>query len=81
MSFVVYWSEMKSDIEGNSSRVMSSKEFLLDDLKGALTFTQEVRKLPTASHISMASENPNMVGKQGVSDPSPDYKWMKRRTC
>lgn len=50
-------------------------------MKIALDYTELLRKSPINSHITMSCENPNMVGKQGVADPSPDYKWMKRRTC
>jgi hypothetical protein len=74
MSFVVYWM-------GEDNVIPLCKKFNQDEMKIALDYAELLRKSPTNSHITMSCENPNMVGKQGVADPSPDYKWMKRRTC
>jgi hypothetical protein len=31
------------------------------------------------SFVTMVSENPDSVGKPGVTDVGPDYDWKKRR--
>ena len=40
----------------------------------------EVLRAGGFKYVTMAHENPNMVGKQGVAAPSVDYNWLKRRT-
>lgn len=72
--YIVYWSLMT-----DAGRVPQSQEFESDKLSDALKFTQEKRSEQDVDFVSMASGNPNQVGKIGVSDPSADYDWQKRR--
>ena len=49
----------------------------------ALKFAEALRAKRKAgeliSHVCMQSEMPESVGQAGVSDPSKDYDWRKRR--
>ncbi len=50
-----------------------------DDLTTALQLCAHLRKEPDVRFVTMAVENPNMVGKMGVDVTGPDYDWVKRR--
>lgn len=71
---MIYWTENGQP---------SSKQFESEKMSEALKFSQELRTRQYAdgsvSFVSMASENPNCVGKQGVDVTGPDYDWKKRR--
>ena len=79
MTYLVYWSATRVSLANEEYLETCSLEFGDDKLGEALNFQQELRQHPGNRFIAMASENPNMVGKFGVSDPSPDYNWTKRR--
>jgi hypothetical protein len=51
---------------------------LHEDLTDALNDCEALRKAGVA-FVTMAHENPNMVGKQGVAAPDANYDWPKRR--
>ena len=72
--FMIYWTE-----DGQPS----SKQFESEEMSEALKFSQDLRNRQytdgSVSFVSMSSENPNCVGKQGVDVTGPDYDWKKRR--
>lgn len=63
--------------------VAKSKEFPTNEMKQALEFTEALRNQRIAGadikFVTMASEHPDCVGKQGFEVPGPDYNWKKRR--
>lgn len=68
MSIIVYyWSN------GPQARGFEPTE-----LTQALKFAEEKRKLPEVSHVCIASELPNSVGKAGVAEVDADYDWSKQ---
>ena len=67
--FKVYWT-------GSDGRPMG-KEF--EDMTIALNFTQELRNIHKRRFVTMCSENPDCTSLPGVSNPSLDYNWKKRR--
>jgi hypothetical protein len=73
--YKVYWTEEDE---------IRSELFGSDKMTEALNKMADLREIQYGmggvSFIGMVSENPNMVGQQGVSDPSPDYNWTKRRS-
>jgi hypothetical protein len=77
---VVYWTVIQ---EGK--KIPHSKEFSITELKEMLSFMADLRKRQyddtdsNISHITSACENPDHVGKMGVSDVKPGYNWKKRR--
>lgn len=72
--FAVFWIE-------NSTP--DCKVFNPDEMSVALNFSESLRQRKYAGaaihFITLASENPNSVGKQGVDVTGPDYDWKKRR--
>lgn len=60
-----------------------AKGFAHGDMGDALKFSEALRKRKHAGEdlrfITLASENPDCVGKQGVGVTGPDYNWKKRR--
>lgn len=50
----------------------------LDTLREALDECKMLRD-SGRSFVTMVSENPDSVGKPGVTDVGPDYDWKKRR--
>jgi hypothetical protein len=76
--YMVYWTESAEE-----PRRPAQALFPADDLRAALQFMEELRQRQRSgepvSFIVLASENPDSVGHAGAADPSPDYKWMKRR--
>lgn len=73
--FCVYW------IEDSNPK---NELFEASEMSLALAKCEELRtqKLngSNINFVTLASENPNAVGKQGVDKPSPDYSWTMRRT-
>ena len=57
--------------------VAMNQEFV--ELTDALKKCEALRKEGVARFVTMAVENPNMVGKMGVDVTGPDYDWTKRR--
>jgi hypothetical protein len=57
--------------------------FKANELTIALKFAESLRALrregQAISHVCIQSEMPESVGQAGVSDPSKDYSWSKRR--
>ena len=72
--YCVYW---KFYHDGGACDTMS-QEF--DDVSVALKKCELLRLEGKSRFITMGHENTDMVGKQGVAAPSPDYHWPKRRT-
>jgi hypothetical protein len=60
-----------------------AEAFGSDALSAALACAEALRRRQRAgepvSFVTIASEDPNRVGRPGVDDPSPDYAWVKRR--
>jgi hypothetical protein len=71
--YCVFW---KFTHEGETHTL--SQEFA--ELGPALGKCEALRGEGMARFITMGHDNPNMVGKQGVAEPSPDYHWPKRRS-
>lgn len=67
--YCVYWVEEDQP---------QAQMFGSDEMSHAVTYTEEKRK-GGFKFVSMAYENPDMVGKQGVDVTGPDYNWTKRR--
>jgi hypothetical protein len=51
-----------------------------EDLVEALACVAYNRDIMGHSHVIMSSQNPNQVGKMGVTQVDADYSWTKRRT-
>ena len=72
--FAVFWIE-------NSTP--DCKVFNPGEMSAALKFSESLRQRKYSGEaihfITLASENPNSVGKQGVDVTGPDYDWKKRR--
>ena len=75
--FMVYWCEV--DENGYTPQ----SQHFDNDMTAALALTEILRKRQAAGEgvgfVTLASENPNSVGKMGASDVTPDYSWTKRR--
>lgn len=74
--YMVFWTE---------NGQVSCREFGNDEMSKALEFTQTLRTAQYSGehdirYITMAVEDPNMVGKLGYDVTGPDYDWKKRRT-
>lgn len=77
--FMVFWMERGDD----GTMVARSQEFGTEDMSGGLALMQALRarQLNGAEvrHITMSSENPDSVGRQGVDVVDEGYSWTKRR--
>jgi hypothetical protein len=76
--YIVYWSEKSLD----GAFKPSCKEFLQEDMIGAMKFMEGMRKIATEQRlhcITMSGENPDQVGKMGVDVVDSSYGWTKRR--
>lgn len=77
--FTVFWLQMAANCQVESS----FRQFPADQMSAALKFMEELRTQQRegwdVAFVTMASENPNNVGKMGAADPSDDYDWTKRR--
>lgn len=80
------WHDMTGELLDITDQVNIPKHkmFSSTELTQAVKFCEELRTRRRAgeklSFISMASEDPNSVGEQGVSDKLPEgYDWKKRR--
>lgn len=76
--YLVYWSETVGD-----TRAPHSRAFTAEELADALRFAEALRQRQHAGEavgfVTLCSENPNAVGRAGVSEPPEDYAWKKRR--
>lgn len=70
--YCVYWL-LRHDAGWVSNHQMEG------DLTVALKLCEFLRNEPDVRFVTMAIENPDMVGKMGVDDVGPDYDWSKRR--
>ena len=72
--FMVFWTD---------DFVPNCQSFDKDKMTEALKFSESLRqrkcKGENICFVTMASENPDCVGKQGVDVTGPDYDWKKRR--
>jgi hypothetical protein len=71
---MIFWAE---------NSVPQGKQFESDQMSEALKFSESLRQRKfqgaDIGFVTLASENPNCVGKQGVDVTGPDYDWKKRR--
>ena len=80
----VYWSTVNPDSEECdcpecSAMHTHAKDFCKDEMSEALNFCAELRADKDNSFITMVAEDPNCTSLSGVSAPSSDYNWTKRR--
>jgi hypothetical protein len=72
--FMIFW------VEGTTPHC---KPFDSDEMSEALKFSESLRKQKYEGapiyFVTLASENPDCVGKQGFDVTGPDYDWKKRR--
>jgi hypothetical protein len=62
--------------------VAMSNTFDSDQMSEAMKFMENLRMTAIEkgfSFISMCSENPDRIGKDGAADVLPGYDWKKRR--
>jgi hypothetical protein len=80
--YMVYWSEIESDIESGAGRPQA-QPFDTSAMVDAMAFMEGLRKRQRAGEgvrfITMCSEHPDVVGHPGVDVTGPDYDWKKRR--
>lgn len=76
--YMVYWTEINDD-----RTVAHGQAFDSDAMRAAMQLMEDLRARQRSGEpiafVTMSSENPHSVGHAGVSDPSPDYNWKKRR--
>lgn len=83
--YVVYWSVMEDQPDHTAPQLRCYSELFLDDqMTESLKFMEALRACKYNNHepihfITLSSENPDCVGKQGVDVTGPDYDWKKRR--
>jgi len=69
--FMVYWMTNY----GNPA----CRLFEMTEMSQALKYMDELRSTPGYQFVGMVSQNPQSVGKAGVSDKLPeDYSWTKQ---
>ncbi len=70
---MVYWTEIVDEVP-----VPCQHLFGMEEMSESLKFMEELRNSGIAQFVGMFSQNPNSVGKPGVSDKlSADYSWSK----
>jgi hypothetical protein len=79
--FMVFWMHQP---HGADRMQPSARHFEMNEMSGALAFTEGLRKEGLAQFITMVSQNANSVGKAGVASivdgKTPDgevYEWSK----
>jgi hypothetical protein len=72
MMFCVYYSKVSYDS-------VTPYAVLFEDMGMALKFANAMRNDPQSKFITMASEIEGNCTLMGVSEPSKDYDWKKRR--
>ena len=85
MSIVVYYLTIAADL-GGPVMVPRAETFGMTEMTAALNRMQVLRNMQGISHVGMVIENPDSVGKPGVSavengktPDGHDYTWKKRR--
>jgi hypothetical protein len=74
IGFMVYWVNITGE-----KFCPEQKHFEMNEMTGALSFVEVLRKNPDFAYVTFVSQNPNSVGKPGVSDKLPeDYSWSKQ---
>lgn len=77
--YMVYWSQ---NVTGTVEA--KSESFESNEMGDALKFMEDLRKRQHSGEgiafVTMASENPNCVGKMGATDVEAGYNWTKRRS-
>ena len=72
--FMIFW------VEGTTP---NCAPFDSNEMSEALKFSESLRKRKYEGEpiyfVTLASENPDCVGKQGFGVTGPDYDWKKRR--
>lgn len=79
--FKVYWTE-SCETDSLAPAIVTeirSADFGAVQMGDALKLMEQLRANPHVSFVTMVSENPNSVGKPGVSEVGSDYNWTKRR--
>jgi hypothetical protein len=73
--YMVYW----VDITGETFFPFHS-HFEMNEMSEALAFMEDLRKNTDVAYVTFVSQNPDSVGKPGVSDKLPDdYSWSKQQ--
>lgn len=76
--YMVYWTVVEDEQHTPQAQLFDSAH-----MGDALTFLEGLRKRRREGEdlrfMSMASENPDLVGQLGVDVTGPDYNWKKRR--
>ncbi len=76
---MIFWMEPAED----GTMAAHAREFAADDMSGGLALMQALRTRQTngaqVRHITMSSENPASIGRQGVDVVDASYSWTKRR--
>jgi hypothetical protein len=74
--FIVYWIGVPN---GSGIRDSYHRHFEMSEMTDALKFMETLRETDELWYVGMVSQNPNSVGKPGVSDKLPDdYSWSKQ---
>ena len=76
--YMVYWTEVHANDRKARQRLFNSEE-MSDAMKFMEALRIRQRDGEPLCFIVLSSENPDSVGNAGVSDPSPNYNWTKRR--
>jgi hypothetical protein len=72
--FIVYWV-----IISDGEFCPRHAHFTMQGMNDALKFANDLRNNTDAFYVTFVSQNPDMVGKVGVSDKLPeDYSWSKQ---
>jgi hypothetical protein len=72
--FMVYWTQTSDNVGSPHSM-----HFTMAEMTAALAHVATLRELPEVSFVTFVSQNPDSVGKPGVSDKLPeDYSWSKQ---
>ena len=76
--FMVYWTTYDG-----AAATPHLQSFEPDDMRLALELMEALRTRQRAGEplrfVTMASENPDVIGNPGVDVTGPGYKWTKRR--
>ena len=76
--FMIYWSELISDKLQSRCKIFGDSE-MTDALKYSELLRQRKYNGESLYFITLASEHPDCVGKQGFDVTGDDYDWKKRR--
>ena len=74
IGFMVYWVNITGEKFWPEQR-----HYEMHEMTEALSFVEVLRKNPDVAYVTFVSQNPDSVGKPGVSDKLPeDYSWSKQ---